>query len=119
MARIYYRDYVIRFPKRGTFRIESMPREFRVYDGEAEVSYLGEKCTLAKDQKASLYGGLEARTLQRSITDGLDEWSMRRDTQLAADNPHPGDLSGDSYDQQCLPYPPVRSLGFRRPIPRP
>jgi hypothetical protein len=95
LARILYRDYDIRFPKKGTFRIDSMPREFRVYDGEAEVRYLGEKCTLAKDHKVGLYGGLEAETLRRSITDGLDEWSMRRDAQLAADNPPPGDLNGD------------------------
>jgi hypothetical protein len=94
MARIIYRNYEMRFPKRGMFRIDSMPREFRVYDGEAEVSYLGEKCTLTKDHKVSLYGGLEAETLRRSITDGLDEWSMRRDNQLAADNPPPGDLNG-------------------------
>jgi hypothetical protein len=98
MALVLYRDYAIRFPKRGQFRIDSMPREFRVMDGEAEVSYLGEKCTLVKDQKVSLYGGLEAQTLHRSITDGLDEWSMRRDTQMAADNPPPGDLNGDPYD---------------------
>jgi hypothetical protein len=94
-TRITYRDYVIRFPKRGNFRIDSMPREFRVLDGEAEISYLGEKCTLAKDHRVSLYGGLEAETLSRSITDGLDEWSMRRDTQLTADNPPPGDLNGN------------------------
>jgi hypothetical protein len=93
-ARIKYRDYEIRFPKRGTFRIDSMPREFRVYDGEAEISYLGDKTVIAKDQKISLYGGLMAETLHRSITDGLDEWSMRRDSQLAADNPPPGDLNG-------------------------
>jgi hypothetical protein len=99
MARIRYRDYEIRFPKRGSFRIDSLPREFRVFDGEAEVSYLGEKCTLTKDHKVSLYGGLEAETLRRSISDGLDEWSMRRDTQLAADNPPPGDLDGNgAYD---------------------
>jgi hypothetical protein len=94
-ARVKYRDYEIRFPKRGTFRIDSMPREFRVYDGEAEISYLGDKSTIAKDQRVSLYGGLMAETLHRSITDGLDEWSMRRDTQLAADNPPPGDLNGN------------------------
>jgi hypothetical protein len=97
-ARILYRNYEFRFPKKGTFRIDSMPREFRVYDGEAEVAYLGEKCMLEKDHKVSLYGGLEAETLHRSITDGLDEWSMRRDTQLAADNPPPGDLDGNGYD---------------------
>jgi hypothetical protein len=97
-ARILYRDYQIRFPKRGTFRIDSLPREFHVYDGEAEVSYLDEKSTLTKNQKVSLYGGLEAEALRRSITDGLDEWSMRRDTQLAADNPPPGDLNGGGYD---------------------
>ena len=97
-ARIKYRDYDIRFPKRGMFRIDSMPREFRVYDGEAEISYLGDKATLAKDQKVSLYGGLMAETLHRSITDGLDEWSMRRDNQLAADNPPPGDLNGGDAD---------------------
>ena len=95
MARILYRDYVFKFPKKGTFRIDSMPREFRVYDGEAEVTYLGDKCTLSKDQRVSLYGGLLAETLKRSITDGLDEWSMRRDTQLAADNPPPGDFDGN------------------------
>jgi hypothetical protein len=97
-ARVIYRDYEIRFPKRGTFRINSLPREFQVFDGEAEISYLGEKATLAKSQKASLYGGLEAETLRRSISDGLDEWSMRRDNQLAADNPPPGDLNGSGYD---------------------
>jgi hypothetical protein len=97
-ARILYRDYEIRFPKKGTFRIDSMPREFRVYEGEVDISYLGEKCTLTKDQKVSLYGGLLANTLHRSITDGLDEWSLRRDAQLAADNPPPGDLNGGAYD---------------------
>jgi hypothetical protein len=94
-SRIVYRDYQILFPKRGSFRIDSMPREFRVLDGEAEVTYLTENCSLKKDQKVSLYGGLEAETLHRSISDGLDEWSMRRDTQLQADNPPPGDLNGD------------------------
>jgi hypothetical protein len=94
-ARILYRDYEIRFPKRGSFRIDSMPREFRVYDGEVQITYLGEKCTLTKGHKISLYGGLEAETLRRSLTDGLEEWSMRRDTQLSADNPPPGDLDGD------------------------
>jgi hypothetical protein len=98
MARLLYHDYEFKFPKRGTFRIDSLPREFRVYDGEADVSYLGDKCTLSKNQRVSLYGGLLAETLKRSITDGLDEWSMRRDTQLAADNPPPGDLDGNGVD---------------------
>jgi hypothetical protein len=97
-ARILYKDYEFRFPKRGSFRIDSLPREFRVYEGEANISYLGEKCTLTKDHKISLYGGLEAETLRRSISDGLDEWSMRRDSQLAAANPPPGDLDGGDAD---------------------
>jgi hypothetical protein len=111
-ARILYRDYEIRFPKRGAFRINSMPREFQVFDGEAEISYLGEKATLTKSQKASLYGGLEAETLRRSISDGLDEWSMRRDGQLAADNPPPGDLDGSNYDPTFAGMPnPFYGIG--------
>jgi FecR protein len=97
VARITYRDYELRFPKRGSFRLDSMPREFRVDNGEAEVAYVNKKRTLTKGQMVSLYGGLEAESVHRSLTDGLDEWSMRRNQQIAADNPPPGDLNGD-YD---------------------
>jgi hypothetical protein len=107
-ARIIYRNYEIRFPKRGTFRLDSMPREFRVYDGEAQVGYTDEyinrKCTLTKGQMVALYGGLEAESVHRSLTDGLDEWSMRRDQQIAADNPPPGDLNSD-YDPTLVLAP--------------
>jgi hypothetical protein len=108
VARIIYRNYEIRFPKRGSFRLDSMPREFRVYNGEAQVGYTDEyinkKCTLTKGQMVSLYGGLEAESVHRSLTDGLDEWSMRRNQQIAADNPPPGDLNGD-YDPALVLTP--------------
>lgn len=118
-ARIIYRDYEIRFPKKGLFRINSMPREFQVFEGEAEITYLSEKATLTKNQKAALYGGLEAETLRRSITDGLDEWSMRRDSQLAADNPPPGDLNGTGYDPTfaMTPNPFYGIAAYSAPLP--
>lgn len=108
VARIIYRNYEIRFPKRGSFRLDSMPREFRVYNGEAQVGYsdeyINKECTLTKGQMVSLYGGLEAASVHRSLTDGLDEWSMRRNQQIAADNPPPGDLNGD-YDPALVLAP--------------
>ena len=84
-ARIFYKDYEFRFPQLGTFRIDSLPREFRVYEGEAEIAYLGEKCTLTKDHKISLYGGLEAETLRRSFlrTLGIPPTDYRRRFALA------------------------------------
>ena len=99
MARILYRNYEIRFPKKGSFRLDSLPREFRAYEGTAEVTYLDtQKCEVTKDHKVGLYGGLELEPLHKPLTDGLDEWSLRRDSELAAANPPPGDLGGSGYD---------------------
>jgi hypothetical protein len=96
-VRILFHEYELRFPKRGSFRLDSLPREFRVFDGEAEVEMSDKKCTVTSGQRVSLYGGLAPEPVRASLTDGLDEWSMRRSQQLAADNPPPGDLNGN-YD---------------------
>jgi hypothetical protein len=98
LARVLYRDYEVKFPRHGLFRIDSIPREFRVFEGEAEVSYQGEKRSLTKGHMVSLYGGLMTETIPTSMTDGLDEWSMRRSDKLVAENPPPGDLNGNGYD---------------------
>jgi FecR protein len=118
VARINFHNYVIRFPKRGSFRIDSLPREFRVFEGEAEVEYINKKCILSKGQMMALYGGLEPESVHRSLTDGLDEWSMRRDQQLAAENPPPGDLNGDSTLAPMLdPFYGLSSFSSTFPIP--
>jgi hypothetical protein len=98
-ARIVYRNYQIRFSKKGSFRLDSLPREFRSYQGAAEVTYLDtQKCTVTKDHKVGLYGGLELEPLSRPLADGLDQWSLRRASELVAANPPPGDLDGAVYD---------------------
>jgi hypothetical protein len=107
MVTIAYRDYTVRFPKRGVFRIDSSPAQVLVFEGQAEVGLDDQKKIVAANHRMPLTRALAAESFHQSVGDGLYEWTLRRTDQLAADNPPPGDLSG-SFD----PGMGIGSLGL-------
>jgi hypothetical protein len=84
-----HRDYKVRFPVKGFFRLDAAPAQLLVFEGEAEVTLDGQKKLVAKNQRMPLTRALMAETFHQSVGDGLYEWTMRRSDKLAIDNAPP------------------------------
>jgi hypothetical protein len=84
---LLYKDWQIRVPKHGVYRIDSDPEQLRVYSGEVEVSASGNPPANVKaDQTLPLAALLIPEETLGPPGDGFNRWSFDRGEALAADN---------------------------------
>ncbi len=83
---VVYRDYQLRFPKAGHFRINSAPAELRVEDGEAEVTLHNKSVVVAADHLMPFDQTMASRAIDKETNDALDRWAKDRSASVASDD---------------------------------
>jgi hypothetical protein len=81
---LVYQGETAQLEKRGLYRLDTAPAQFRVYDGEAVVQSASGDTRLKPGKKASLDGVLTAQRFDRKLDmDDFYQWSSQRSSNLA------------------------------------
>lgn len=92
-----YQDYKISFVKKGIYRINSEPAEFKVYTGEAVVTR-GTSTVNLKDGKAVPFTpALVSEKFDNRTGDALYRWAKRRSEYIAVANLSAARQAGSSF----------------------
>jgi hypothetical protein len=84
---IMYREWQMRIPKQGVYRIDSNPEQLRVYNGEVEVrAAQGEPVTVKAGQTLPLAAILVPDQTLGAPGDGFNSWAFERSEAIAVDN---------------------------------
>jgi hypothetical protein len=84
---ILHKEWQMRIPKQGAYRIDSNPEQLRVYNGEVEVrAAQGAPVTVKAGQTLSLAAVLVPDQTLGDPGDGFNSWSFERSEAIAADD---------------------------------
>ncbi len=84
---LIYKNYQIRFPKAGVYRINSEPEVFQTYTGEAEIQKDGESPKPINESNQFFFGiGMVTEKYGDGMVDAFSEWARNRAETIAADN---------------------------------
>jgi hypothetical protein len=82
-----YKDWQVRIPKEGVYRIDSNPEQLRAYNGEVEVrAGLGTPVTVTAGQTLPFGPVLMPDQTLGPPGDGFNAWAFERSQAIAADN---------------------------------
>jgi uncharacterized membrane protein YgcG len=81
-----YQDYKVTFAKRGIYRFDSQPAEFKVYTGEAMVSRGTASVTLKDGRAVPFTPALIAEKFDNKTGDSLYRWAKRRSEYISVAN---------------------------------
>jgi hypothetical protein len=124
---VIHKQWQVRAPQPGVYRIDSEPAQLHVYRGQAEVSTAGKAETVSvKDgENLPLAGVLVPEQSTALSGDGFKTWAMNRSQEVSADNAiaagivdDPSQMTGSAVDLGGLNYFPVTgipSLGIVNP----
>jgi hypothetical protein len=79
---LIYRDWKIRLPKQGLYRIDSEPQRLKVYSGDAELS-LGKEIVVVNEGRLFSFSTVVAERFATE-PDDLDRWAKERSSATAA-----------------------------------
>ena len=127
-AKLIYKDWRVRVPQRGVYRIDAEPAQLRVYKGDVEVSTEGQT-ELVSVKAGEVLPFAEVLVPEQSTTaDGNDfkNWAMSRSQAVSADDATAAAIVDDpnQLDTAGLPagggfsyFPPtgLPSLGITNP----
>ncbi len=82
-ATLIYKDWQIRLPKPGRYRVDSEPPQIKVYAGAAELSLPGKTVTVDESRRFSFSAGF-VKEEDSSKPDALDLWVKERDKVMSA-----------------------------------
>jgi hypothetical protein len=124
---LIYKQWQVRAPQSGVYRIDADPAQLRVYRGQAEVSTAGKTETMVvKDgENLPLAAVLVPEQTTSFPADGFKTWAMNRSQEVSADNAiasgivdHPSQMTG-SFDGLAgfnyFPMMGIPSLGIVNP----
>ncbi len=80
---LLYAGNTIRLEKHGLYRVDAVPAQMRVYDGEAVVESASGDVTLKRGKEIPLTGVLIAEKFNRKVGDSFDLWDADRSALLA------------------------------------
>jgi hypothetical protein len=80
---LLYAGSTIRLEKHGLYRVDTVPAQLRVYDGEAVVESASGDVTLKRGKETALNGVVVAEKFNRKVGDGFDLWDADRSALLA------------------------------------
>ncbi|SPE38561.1 exported hypothetical protein [Candidatus Sulfopaludibacter sp. SbA3] len=84
---IAYQNWQVRVPKQGNFRIDAVPAQLRVYNGEVEVRAGEDAPVMVKaGQTLPLGAVLVPDQTLGAPGDGFNDWAFERSQAIAADN---------------------------------
>ncbi|HTS77246.1 MAG TPA: hypothetical protein VMG40_13625 [Bryobacteraceae bacterium] len=123
---VIYKDWYIRAPEAGVYRIDTDPEQVRVYKGQVNVSAgTGAPVTVKDDENLPLAQVLVPQPDPITGGDGFKAWAMNRSQAVSADNaiaqeivddPSQMDSSGlDTGGFTYFPLTGVPSLGISNP----
>jgi hypothetical protein len=100
---VTYRDWQVRFPRKGVYRIDSNPSCVWVREGEAEVTdaRTGQPLTVGRGMDLPLMAALAAEQSSTDPSDALSAWSRGRADSISADN----QIAANIQDPATLPDP--------------
>lgn len=94
---LLYKDRTITFQKKGNYRLDAGTGEFRVYEGEAQVSTAGQALTAKSGREVNLNSGvLVADKFNAKLGDEFYRWAARRDALIAQANVSAAKMAVDS-----------------------
>jgi len=93
---IVFKEWQVRVPQHGVYRIDSNPEQLRVYDGEVEVrAAQGTPATVKAGQTLALTSVLVPGETLGAPGDGFNGWAFDRTEAIAADNAAAADIVDD------------------------
>lgn len=93
---IVFKEWQMRLPKQGVFRVDSSPEQIRVYDGEVEVrAAQSTPVTVKAGQTLPLTSVLVPGETLGAPGDGFNSWAFDRTEAIAADNAAAADIVDD------------------------
>ncbi|HLG96237.1 MAG TPA: hypothetical protein VKX49_07995 [Bryobacteraceae bacterium] len=119
---ILYGDYQVQVGPDGRYRFNAGSAELRVEDGKAQVVHNGDSLTVDAGHVVALTGGLNARMMNGTARDKLDNWDQVRTDSLAQSNQEAAntqDLSNAIDQWQSDPAAALSALGMSGYIPPP
>lgn len=124
---LIYKQWQVRAPQSGVYRIDSEPAQLRVYRGQAEVSTSGKTETMVvrDGENLPLAAVLVPQQSTTVGSDGFKTWAMNRSQEVSADNAiasgivdDPSQMTG-SFDSLAgfnyFPMTGIPSLGIVNP----
>ena len=125
---LIYKDWSIRQPQKGLYRIDCEPSRLQVRDGEAEVSATGgsEPVRVGQGMDLPFASVLVPDKSAGEVRDGLTDWaegraeSISTDNSIAANIQDPASMTGSNLPADAFTYFPMLgySLPSRRPVER-
>jgi hypothetical protein len=124
---LLFKDWQVRAPEDGVYRLDSNPAEVHVYKGQAEVSTGGkDPVTVKSNENLPLAAVLVPEPGQITPGDNFKTWAMNRSQAVSADNAIAGEIVDDpsqmnstaGFDASGYTYFPmtgVPSLGITNP----
>jgi len=115
---LIYRDWNVRFPQQGIYRIDSEPPRLRVHQGKAEVSAgaSGEPIIVEQGMDVPFAAVLVPERSFDQPRDALSEWAEGREQSISADNviaaniQDPASMDSGSLDPDSFTYFPMLGL---------
>jgi len=85
---VIYRNWQLRIPQKGVYRIDSEPAQVQAYNGEVEVSVQGKTgaVTVKEGESVPLAGELVIEKAPETGSDEFKNWAMTRSQAVSADN---------------------------------
>ena len=85
---LIYRNWQVRVPRQGVYKIDSGPQQLRVYTGSAEVSTLGAGAalTVRAGETLPLSTVLVPEPSDNASADAFTDWAMGRSQVISAEN---------------------------------
>jgi hypothetical protein len=93
-----YQDYKISFVKKGIYRFDSAPAQFRVYSGEAVISHGGTNITVKDGREVPFTPALVSEKFDNRTGDALYRWAKRRSEYIAVANLSAARRAGSSFN---------------------
>jgi hypothetical protein len=124
---LVYKDWTIRVPQKGVYRIDSEPAQLRVYSGKVEVSTKDGPATVTANE-GEVLPLTQVLVPERSTlasNDSFKNWAMGRSQAVSADNAIAADIVDDPSQMDntglaaggfsYFPMTGVPSLGITNP----
>jgi len=93
-----YQDYKVTFVKKGIYRFDSEPAEFKVFTGEATVTHSGSTVNLKDGRAVPFTPALVSEKFDNRTGDALYRWAKRRSEYIAVANLSAARKAGSSFN---------------------
>ncbi len=94
-AMLIYKNWRVRLPQQGVYRIDSEPPQLTVYKGEVEVAGGSNNAVNVKESQLLPLAAALVPEQKPVLTDGFKTWAMSRSQAISADNSIAAEIRDD------------------------